>query len=375
MKEYFIAMALRVLLRLFYIFPIKKGRVVLTAYNGRTFSCSPKYIALALLKKPGFEVVYALGKGATDALPSGIRRVRYKSLRHFYDLMTAQYIVVNCTGLPGLLPYRRGQTLIDTWHGAVALKAIDHSMDWDEYNRKIRDIMGRNTDVFLSSCTRTSEQYSRAMSVPLERFLHIGLPRNDLFFHPDPGIRERVCQTFGIAPEKKIVLYAPTYRDGPTNSMNGYGYERLDVDALLGALSARFGGQFVCLFKAHHEMLPDSIGENCVNASAYSDIQELLYASEVLVTDYSSCMWDHSLLYKPAFLFTPDFDVYGREHRYGLPVEEWPYETANTNAALLELIAAYDEKKARARMDHFFDYMGGRDDGAATERLLKEVIV
>ena len=375
MKAYLTAVLLRLILRVFYVFPIRRRKIVLTAFNGRLFSDSPKYIALEAVRRGGFEVVYALNKNARAELPAGVRRVDYRSLRHFFDLMTAQYVVVNSTGLSGLLPYRRKQTLINTWHGAIALKNIDNSKDWDRFHRRVRAIMGGNTKVFLSSCTRTSETYGKAMSVPYERFLHIGLPRNDLLFREAPEVREKVYRHFGIAADKKLVLYAPTFRDGPMKSMNGYGLEKIDVQRLLESLSARFGGEYVFLFKAHHDTLPESLGPECVNASEYADIQELLYASDVLVTDYSSCVWEQLLLERPAFLYTPDLEAYGREHTFGLPVEVWPCPVAEDNDALNDQIAAYDPEAARARAEAFFAYMGGRDTGTALERLFDEVIV
>ena len=106
---------IRILTRLFYLFPIQKRKVVLTAYNGRQYSCSPKYISEGLLRKDGeYRIIYALKRDSKDNIPEGIERVTYRSFIHFYHLMTAGFVVFNSTGIPGLLPYRQKQVIIQT---------------------------------------------------------------------------------------------------------------------------------------------------------------------------------------------------------------------------------------------------------------------
>ena len=107
----------RFLMRIFWVFPIRNNQVVLTSFNGRLFSCNPKYLSLGLLSTGKYKIYFVLKKNVQEVLPEGIIRINYRSLAHYYKLMTSKYIVVNSTGLAAILPYRKTQVLINTWHG------------------------------------------------------------------------------------------------------------------------------------------------------------------------------------------------------------------------------------------------------------------
>ena len=361
---------LRVVLRVFYLFPIRKNKVVLQAYNGRLYTCSPKYIAEGLLGTGRYAVYYALKKDSKDTLPTGMRRLNYRSPAYFFHLMTAGFIVFNSSGVAGFLPYRKKQVVIQTWHGGYSFKVIGNDIFTDEKSRKNRKLAGDQITYFLSGSHLATEQHSPAMSVAKEKFLNIGLPRNDILFADHAAIRDKVYTHFGIHPDAKLVLYAPTYRDGPVKAMTEYGLEAIDDEGVVTALENRFGGKFVFLYKAHHDMIPTNIGEKCINASDYSDIQELMCASDVIITDYSSCMADFALQRKPGFLYTPDLKEYEAVHPLSMDPQKWPYPTAGSNEALISNIRAFDEKAGLEKIEDFFARIGNCDEGHAVEALL-----
>ena len=362
---------LRVILRLFYFFPIKKSKVVLQAYNGRLYTCSPKYIAEGLLKTGRYDVFYALNANSQDIVPNGVTRLRYRSLSHFYHLMTAGFVVFNSSGITGFLPYRKKQTIIQTWHGGYSFKVIGNDIFKDEKSMKNRKLTGDLITYFLSGSEMATDQHSRAMSVAKEKFLNIGLPRNDILFQDHTEIREKVYKKFGLEESTKVVLYAPTYRDGPVKAMTEYGIEAIDDEGVVCALEERFGGKYVFMYKAHHDMVPTNIGEICINASDYSDIQELMCVADVIITDYSSCMADFALQRRPGFLFTPDLKEYESVHPFSMSPQKWPYSIAGSNDELLKNIRQYDEKAGLKKIDGFFSRIGNCDEGHAVNSLIK----
>ena len=375
MKNEIVQTLLRIVLRIFWIFPIKNNQVVLTSFNGRLFNCSPKYLAIALAKHKEMIVYFAIKKQYDNkvSLPKNIQRVRYSSLKHFYLLMTSKYIVVNSTGITGLLPYRKSQKLINTWHGAGAFKTAGVKIFKTKSAIRKRRLTANNTSYFLSSSREFTEDQRVSMLLDIDKFVESGLPRNDILFENHPEIRERVIERYGIDRDKRIILYAPTYRDGPVKSLIGYGFTPIDVEKVINTCNNTFGVKFVFLFKAHHDMIPENINSFCINASDYPDTQELLYAADILITDYSSIQWDFALQRKPGFLYTPDIKEYISVHPLESDYHEWPFPTALNNNELIDCIKQYDAQASKKRIDDYFVQMGSFDHGHATEIVLKQV--
>ena len=361
---------LRAALHVFWVFPIRKNRVVLTAYNGRQYSCNPKYLAEGLLKTGRYDIYYALRDDSKDILPNGIKRVKYRSLYHFYLLMTSGFVVFNSGGISIRLPYRESQTIINTWHGGYSFKVIGNDIFKDAASIKQREEAGEILTYFLSGSGLATMQYTKSMSVPLRKFLTVGLPRNDILFQDHTEIRKRIRERFNIEKETKIVLYAPTYRDGPVMSMLDYGLEQIDDKAVVKALEKRFGGTFVFMYKAHHDMIPTNIGDNCINASAYSDIQELMCAADVIISDYSSCAADFALQRKIGFLYTPDIKEYEKVHPFSMDPSKWPYQTSNSNDELIQNIEDYDYQTGRLKLESFLNEIENKEDGHAVDSVI-----
>ncbi len=360
----------RFFIRIFSLFPVCKNKVVLQSFNGRLYNCNPKYITESLAKTERYKLYFALNRGVEPSLPAGVKRLTYRSVLHFYHLMTAGFVIFNSTGITGYLPFRKSQTVIQTWHGAYSFKVIGNDFNHDEKARKRRLLSGTQIDYFLSGSQLASEQHSRAMCVSRDKFLEIGLPRNDILFRDQNAIRNKVHTHFGLPDDIKFVLYAPTFRDGPVKSMSGYGLPPIDPVSVMKALEERFGGKFVFLYKAHHNMIPTNIGADCINASDYTDIQELLCASAVLLTDYSSCMADFAQQKRPGFLYAPDLEDYISAHPVSMDPALWPYQIAHTNEELIRNIRSYDEQAGLERIEGFFSRIGNCEDGHAMEKLL-----
>ena len=361
---------MRIILRIFYIFPIKKKRVVLTSYNGRQYSCSPKYIANELANSD-FETIFALKKGYVGNLPDNIIRVDYRSIKHMFYLMTAKYIIVNSTGFTCLLPFRKGQVLINTWHGGGAFKTTGISYFNSKSDILKRRIIGNNTTYFISSSKVFGDLQAHSMCLSDDKVLDIGTPRNDLFFKEDKNrVIDKVRKTYNISSDYGIVLYCPTYRDGEVKSLKDYNFEIIDIHRVLKALEKRFNKKFIFIFRAHHDMVPENLESDCINASSYDDVQELLYAADVLITDYSSCMWDFGLMNKPGFLYTPDLKEYDSVHKLASPIEEWPYRNALSNNELVELIINYNEEENKHRLKDYYKRLGSSENGEATRKII-----
>jgi CDP-glycerol glycerophosphotransferase len=225
----------------------------------------------------------------------------------------------------------------------------------------------------ISACEKFTVATSRVWIVPLEKFLSIGMPRNDILFNvPDLVIR-KVKDHFNLKNNKKIVLYAPTFRgdyrkaDTMTFSIN--------ISYLQKALKSKFGYDFLVLYRSHiyDKTKYDTENENVILASEYPDIQELLCAADVLITDYSSSMWDFSLTLKPCFIFAPDLTHYEQAMGFYTPIEDWPFPFAKTNEQLIRNIIKFDNMRYIELVKKHHHDLGSYETGTAAKQFCERV--
>lgn len=367
---------IRFLMRGFCLLPVKKKEILFCAYVGRNISCNPMYFNQYLLEQGRTDLSYLWAVQDMEKtwvppeLDGKIRLVRVKSFAYFKALMTAGTVVYNL-GLPlgSLVPKRKKQVWVQTWHGGGAFKAAGKDTSMTPIQKAVEKMTGKQIDIFLSSNQRFTDVFPEAVEVEKSHFYNTGLPRNDIFFGDLTKYRKKVFDYFGIPGNKKILLYAPTFRgDFYHAEDNGtMGYKRI-----LKALSERFGQEFVVLERKHYAVKP-AVSEGVYPASEYPDMQELLAAADVLITDYSSSMWDFALTGKPGFLYTPDLGEYRQERDFYTPIEMWPYPYAENVDDLIRLIRNYEFREEKERRDSFFRLVNNYERGTAC-RQLKELL-
>lgn len=355
-----------------YLIPVKKRRIYLSSNRGTSLSCNPWYLFEYMREKyPGtFEYIWEYDKEAEPM--DKVKYVKPHTVASIYYMLTSGIIISN-DGIGSFIPKRKSQCFINTWHGGGAYKRVggDTIQDPNDPEVKINKICGGQTDVFLSGCKKFTEVMHVAKAVPTERFLECGMPRNDFLINgTDKDIRGKVYRYFGLDPEKKIVLFAPTYRGVEGNA--NFDLE-IDVDGCLQALKDRFGGEWVFLMRKHHFVEHVKM-DGCIDAGDYPDMQELLYTVDVFITDYSSTIWDYSLTFKPGFLFAPDFDKYEKERNFYSDPETWAFPIAKTNPDLQRLTREYNEEKSREKIQKHHELLGDTESGHASEMICRKII-
>lgn len=353
--------------------PLQQNKIVFSSYDGMGYRCNCKYIAERLLQdKAPVELVWLVSDQSICDLPDGIKKVVINSPQSYKEVLTAKVYITNTVHL--LYAHKReGQFFINTWHGYGPFKLAEGDVNKDAESRERYTRSNGAADLFLTASSFYTGVYRRSFYYQGE-VLECGAPRNDLFFQANDW-GKRIREKYGIAQEKGIVLYAPTFR-----SMTGDDIERyhLDWESILGTMQKRFGREYVVVYKLHHYMyqLVSEKGryEGAVEATFYPDIQELLAAADIVVTDYSSLMWDFSLQRRPVFLYQSDEDAYTNERGFYAPVSEWPYPKAHSQEEFMEQILRFDEDKYIAELDAFFQKYGSCDDGHASERVAKRIL-
>lgn len=351
------------------IFPVQENKVVCCNMKGKRYGDNPKYIANQLLKrKLNYDIVWILQDNVDEKLPEGVRRINTKLFPMIYELATAGIWIDSNTKHFGMLK-RKNQLYIQTWHGSYGLKKVyGDILDKISFIDKI--IMHYNshmTDLYVSNSMRTSEIYRRAFWYHGE-ILEYGSPRNDIFYEDAKPYIEKVQSYFKVNG-KKMALYAPTYRnDFGTNAF------QLDYNRLKKNLQKRFGGEWVVLVRLHPNNIKDAkdfieYSDYVLNATDYSVMQELLVACDVLITDYSSCMFDFATKKKICFLYATDVDKYKEERDVYFKLEELPFPVAANNDELGDVIRNFDEEKYRKELDELFEEVGLCESGNASGKV------
>lgn len=350
------------------LLPIKKNKIVASSFYGKGYSDNPKAIFEELRRRgEDLDLVWVTKPGQEDSLPDGVRPVRYGSLRRIYELCTAKVWIDNCR--KGAMKKRKGQFYLQTWHG-LALKRIEKDaaakLD-DEYTPyAIRD--SKQTDVIISNCTHMTRVYKTGFWYDGE-VAEFGSPRNDMLFEDSTAVREKVRTTFGLPADRKLVLYGPTFR--ADHSLDAYS---LDAALVRKTLQERFGGEWTLLVRLHpvveslSAQVFDYDGTAVCNATPYPDIMELLEASDCVITDYSSLMFDFALTQRPCFQFATDLQAYLQDRNFYFSLNDLPFPRAEDNDALAENIRSYSEDEQKARWERFNQDFGLMEDGKASKR-------
>lgn len=379
MFKYYLTKIVRTILKLLYIFPEKKNRVLFYSFSGKDFSDSPKYISEYIEENNNkrYELVWAINnpRNFQYLVNRGYKVIKYNSLSHLYYGITSKFIITN-TGPYKALEYRRSQIVINTWHGGGAYKKTGRDNPYkDKYKRLYNENFGQSgVKLFLSSSKAFTKYVIKGAYGYEGEIAEIGLPRNDILFKVNEHIRieSEVKRQLNIKNNEKILLFAPTWRNYETNN-----YEEIEVDKLLKACKERFGGDWVFVFRGHNlsNGVPYISKEShCINATSYYDMQRLLIASEALVSDYSSCIWDFSLMKKPCFLYTPDLQKYIQTFAFYTPIYCWGFSVCESNEELVASIKKFNMESYYACIDKNHNLFGDSETGTAIEYVYKYIV-
>lgn len=346
------------------ILPVKKKRISFICYNCTQYSCNPKYISEYIHEN--YDGVYELNWFYTDdhvrnRLPDYVKKSKKNSLQYFVSLMTSEFIISNVT-LPRIVPFRAEQKKINTWHG-TAFKG-DHNKHGNDYNR---------FDYFLAENELTAKVLKREDSFNYTgEIVKIGMPRNDFLIRENESIKMSIKRQLGIQEDEKIILYAPTFRESVSNAPFN-----IQFDRLISQLSMKFGGTWKVLFRYHHMQKGKIDLAGSVDVTSYPDMQQLLLVSDILITDYSSTMWDFSLMNKPVFLYAEDIDRYIQNERgeFYWPLEKLPFYIAKNNDELADAVKNFDQSDYIQKITQYHKDWGRYNyAGNATEIFVKKLI-
>jgi CDP-glycerol glycerophosphotransferase len=348
--------------------------IVYVAFRGH-FSDSPRAIYEEFLRR-GVDATHIwLSAPHTQAsFPAGVTTVEFGSPESIAALEGADVVVSN-DHIPLDWEKRPETTYLQTWHG-TPLKRIHNDVLWAPEGRLAyleHDIA--RWDHLLSPNPASTPRFRRAFG--FEGPVHeTGYPRNDLLSSPDrDGVRAQVRADLGLRDGQTAVLYTPTWRDDLVFNKTGPRDFEFAID--IDDFSARLGADHVLLLRLHNmvmDRLEIAEGSAVRDVCGHPDIRDLYLAADVLVTDYSSTMFDFAITGKPILYLTYDLDYFSNELRgfYFDLAEVAPTPLLRTSAELVEALADLDAVTTASaeRYARFRETFCSLEDGHATERVL-----
>lgn len=354
-----------------YLLPVQK-KVVFISYGGKGYGCNPKYIAEELIRqKVTWDLVWLL-RNMDDYVPEPIRKASFFGLKGIYEVATAKVIIINTKNDLRIFK-KKGQYVIQTWHGSYSSKILEKDAIGTLPPQYIRESMRNSaqTDLFLSNSSMLSEEYRSAFWCNCE-ILECGFPRNDILFHWDRRICAQVREELGIPEDGRIVLYAPTFRDDLT--VDAY---NIDAEAVLSALNST-GGDWYLIVRMHPNVRSFQslfqYNAHVLNGTQYPDMQRLLLASDILITDYSSTVFEFAVLEKPSYIYAPDVESYQKMRGLKENFFRMPYPVSHTNVELAELLRHYTPETGKENARKFLEFFGGTDRGDASRIVASRII-
>ncbi|MDR0285154.1 MAG: CDP-glycerol glycerophosphotransferase family protein, partial [Propionibacteriaceae bacterium] len=354
--------------------PVRPGSVLLVTNRSPRLVGNLKYIRDYLAAHPSpvssvTEIVLPGGR-------AGLRR-RFRAERALvWRMATTQYTVVD-DFLPAVYPLRlrRGTRLIQVWHALGALKRMGYSRGGRGGGPASDSLAHKNyTDVIVSA-DGVRSCYAEAFAVPLHAVRATGAPRSDLFFDQvkQAEARVRLLERVPTAANRRVIVFAPTFR-GPSRREAHYPAKFLDLDRLGAAL----GGDDLFVIRHHPFVttrvpIPSKWADRIIDLSDYPEFNDLLLACDLLVTDYSSAIFDYALLRRPAVFYVPDLADYIRDrgfyddfaaYTYGPVVQDFDGLLGALGTTVVD----------EAQLARFRERFLNRCDGHATERFVGTVL-
>lgn len=365
--------------------PVKQKTIVFESFAGKSYSCNPRYIYEYLINtNQDFKFVWIFNELGKEIVGNA-KQVKRFSWKYYYYLATSKYWVTNAR-MPNYLCKRKETIYLQTWHGtplkklAADMKEVHMPGTTTEKYKKNFYKESRNWDYLVSPNRYSTEIFKRAFKYEKE-ILEFGYPRNDILCKSEIEMKDksdRIKSKIGIPKHKKVILYAPTWRDDEFYEKGKY---KFDLKLNLHKMQQKFGHEYVIVLRMHY-LVADQVNIEGMDhfvyeLSKYEDIAELYLISDILITDYSSVFFDYANLRRPILFFTYDIAKY-RSVLRGFYIDfenEAPGPLLETSDQVVDAVANIEsiEAEYKERFNRFYDKFCHLDNGMAAKNISEKV--
>jgi len=277
---------------------------------------------------------------------------------------------------------REGSVMLETWHGTPLKKLVFDMDDVHSANPKYKETVFKQTrgwDYLISDNPFSTDTFQSCFLFDREKIIETGYPANDPMYAPNrEELANKIRKKLSIPENKKVILYAPTWRDDQFYDKGQYGFD-LDLD--INRLKKEFGEEYVLLLRLHYFIVDQldlsQYGDFTRDGSSYDDITDLYLISDILITDYSSVFFDYANLKRPILYYTYDIEKYRDVLRgFYLDMEkDLPGPLLLTNDDVVDAIKNIEQiaEQYKDRYEEFYNRFCCVDDGFASKRVVEKV--
>ena len=373
---------------------VDEKTLLFCCFNGKSYSCSPKAIYEYMINNDEFKdykFIWAFldekkYKNLEKNKNTSVVKIGAKEYKKY--LAKAKYWIFNYK-IPDFLYPKKNQIFVQCWHGTPLkrlgcdLEHFDNVLNTIDGIKKRYKIEASKFTYFISPSKFASEKFISAWNlkeIGKENIIvEEGYPRNDFLFNYKEKDVQQIRKKLGIENDnRKIILYAPTYRSDQHQTGLGYVYKE-EID--FKKMEEKFGKEYLILFRPHYFIANsfdfDKYKGFVYNVANIDDINELYIISDILITDYSSVFFDYANLKRPMIFFMYDLEHYKNESNgFYIDLNELPGPIVETQEDLEKSIEDVDfnigSSKKYKEFNEKYNYL---DDGNASKRVIEKVIL
>ncbi|WP_233434899.1 CDP-glycerol glycerophosphotransferase family protein [Mesobacillus jeotgali] len=366
-KLYKIVMSL--FFKLLGLFIKTDNHLILFNGHGRRYNDSPKVIFKYIIeneKYKDYKIVWALDDPEEYDIPKA-EKVEMDTLKYFVIALKAKYWV-SCVNIERGLHFKKKQTIyLNTWHG-TPVKLVGNAVSGRN------DFNFSNIDIFCYSGDYEKEIFLRDFNVSEHSLLFSGMPRNDELYSVSTDKINDCKKKVNIPADKKVILYAPTWRDS-TDKGKSYSFNP-PID--IAYWQKELQDDYVLLLRTHaytNKTLGIEFNEFVHDVSAYPDVNDLLMVADILISDYSATLFDYAILERPIICFGYDYDEYAKERGFYIDLKkELPSGVMATQDEVINHIKTMDYKVESDKTIRFKNkYV--KEGGNATVKCVQKLLI
>lgn len=340
-----------------YLIIIKKQQILFVSFGGQKYDDSPKSVYEMMIQDvrfKNFEFIWAFTDKSLESNVKKDKRTKFVKIdtpRYFKYVLSSKVWITNTSVERSFNLKRKKIIYMNTWHG-TPLKKMGFDIQYAKSNKHIaRNMLA---DIFLAQSDYEAEIFSRIYGIPMSNMVKVGLPRNDKLGTMRNQEKKNIKEKLLITSNKKIILYAPTYRDSAIT------HEDENIKNSLVNWIEYLKNDYVVLVRAHYEVNQaiDNLNQKIIDVSQYPSLNDLMEISDILLTDYSSIMFDYSILKKPIYLYCYDFERYNNERGlYFDPRKYFPNTAEKENIGTM-ISEKYDTSELLKFKNKYVMYQG-----------------
>lgn len=357
--------------KVFKLLPIKNNRVTFLSDSRVDLTGNFEFIYNELLHRGGYNIKYILKPSITAK-----RSIKDK-INLVYYISTSKYILLD-DYYPQIYKFKIKKRIevIQLWHATGAFKTFGFSRMGKRGGPSIKSKNHRNYTKAIVSSSAITKHYAEAFGISEHRVIPTGIPRTDIFFD-EKYKQKKINQLYSKYPlikEKKVIMFAPTFRgDGQKSAY--YNFDKLDIDKMYDKLS----DDYIIIMKLHPFILNipkicEKHKEFIIDVSNEREINDLLFVTDILITDYSSVCFEYALLNRPMIFFAYDLEEYIASRDFYYPYESFvPGPIAKTTEDIIEIIQNndFEQEKLQEFRTKFFEHLDGKSTKRVVDTLLK----